>query len=56
MSPILRRANLSGAILRRANLSGADLSGANLRGARWDSDTIWPDGFTPPADSVQADR
>lgn len=62
----LNRSNLSGADLRRADLRGANLSGANLcgadlhwanlfeadmRGLKYDHFTIWPEGFTPPADA-----
>jgi uncharacterized protein YjbI with pentapeptide repeats len=51
--PDLSGANLSGANLSGANLSGANLSGANLSGtdlsnATWDSNTLWPIGYTPP--------
>jgi uncharacterized protein YjbI with pentapeptide repeats len=53
-----RGATLSGADLGAADLAEADLSGvdlrrvdhlheANLEGARYNSDTIWPDGFDP---------
>ena len=60
----LDAANLTGADLRGvdldwANLTDANLEGANLEGASlhetflmaalWDSSTIWPKGFTPPA-------
>jgi len=41
-------ANLKGAYLERANLKGAKLVGANLEGVKYDDDTIWPAGFTPP--------
>ncbi len=56
-------AMLTGADLTDADLSGADLTRADLRGARltasrlvratltrarWDAETVWPDGFTPP--------
>lgn len=59
----LTGATLNGADLTEADLSGADLTGADLRGARlvnsrlggavltdarWDAETRWPDGFTPP--------
>ena len=52
----LRRAYLTGANLTGAYLRGANLTGVNLRGVRWDATTMWPEGFTPPADSVQVDR
>jgi len=46
-------ANLTGAFLTRANLAGANLDGAYLDGAylggtKWNTSTIWPQGFTPP--------
>ena len=44
----LTGANLTGAYLERANLKGAKLVGANLEGVKYDDDTIWPAGFTPP--------
>jgi len=49
----LTNANLTNASLRGANLRGADLSDANLTGTalrdiKWNSDTIWPEGFAPP--------
>ena len=50
--------NLTGANLTGANLNGADLSGADLTGAvltdawliriRYNLETKWPKGFTPP--------
>jgi len=40
---ILTRADLDG-----ANLEGADLEGADLRGIKYDDDTVWSEGFTPP--------
>jgi len=48
----LRWANLSGASLRETNLWNADLSGTNLSetiltGAKYNSETIWPEGFDP---------
>ena len=39
------RANLNGADLSGADLYRADLSGADLYRVRWDSATVWPDGF-----------
>ncbi|PON16428.1 hypothetical protein C2W62_18535 [Candidatus Entotheonella serta] len=45
----LRSVNLSGADLWGADLSRADLSWANLDNIRYDADTRWPDGFTPPS-------
>lgn len=60
----LRRGRLTGANFRGARLIGVDLRAANLTAAdltdtefvnvRWDDDTIWPDGFTPPP-SAQID-
>jgi uncharacterized protein YjbI with pentapeptide repeats len=67
----LSEANLSEAYLSGADLSGADLSGANLSGAifyrvylragylsraRYNNQTLWPDGFTPPADAINVDE
>jgi hypothetical protein len=43
----LTGANLTGANLTGADLRGADLIGANLGGAKWNENTIWPDGFEP---------
>ncbi|MFG2447543.1 pentapeptide repeat-containing protein [Nocardia fluminea] len=53
----LTGADLTGADLGVADLSGADLTGANLSDtnltkARHDDETVWPHGFTPPADTV----
>jgi uncharacterized protein YjbI with pentapeptide repeats len=45
----LRQANLLDADLREADLTWADLSEANLIGAKYNNDTIWPDGFDPQA-------
>ena len=45
----LRWANLSKAHLFGADLFGANLSEANSRAAIWDSNTKWPQGFTPPS-------
>jgi len=47
----LRGANLDGAFIDNASFQGANLEGANLENARWDKDTRWPDGFSPPARS-----
>jgi len=49
----LHRVDLTGANMLYSKLSGADLRGAELGGAdlggcKWDSDTKWPTGFTPP--------
>jgi len=49
----LIEAYLSGADLNGANLSGADLSGADLHEIIFDSNTTWPDGFTPPSGAVK---
>ncbi|MCH2540336.1 MAG: pentapeptide repeat-containing protein [Anaerolineales bacterium] len=43
----LTNANLSGANLQCANLSGANLTRINLTGAKYNADTIWPNGFDP---------
>ena len=40
--------DLSGADLSGTDLRGADLSGANLINIKYNSDTRWPEGFTPP--------
>ncbi|MEV6279114.1 pentapeptide repeat-containing protein [Nocardia sp. NPDC051832] len=50
-------AKLAGATLGRANLGGAnlkvaDLTDADLTEARHNDETVWPHGFTPPADAV----
>ena len=47
--PPFSSANLSSAILRGADLREANLSGADLREAKYDNNTIWPDGFDPKA-------
>ena len=44
----LEDANLEDANLEGADLTGARLIGAYLKGVKYDYDTIWPDGFTPP--------
>lgn len=43
----LSHANLTGAILVWANLTRAKISGAVLDGARYNSQTLWPDGKLP---------
>lgn len=45
---ILVGADLTGADLTGADLTGANLDGTNLTGVVYDSQTRWPDGFTPP--------
>ena len=45
----LSGAYLWGAKLMDANLWGANLWGANLTNAKWNDNTKWPSGFTPPA-------
>lgn len=57
----LQGVNLQGAILRGVILYGADLRGANLRDADlqdalYDSSTIWPEGYIPPAEAIRVDR
>jgi uncharacterized protein YjbI with pentapeptide repeats len=52
----LRNANLKGAILTGADLTDADLTRANLQGVKYDANTVWPQGFTPPAESRMASR
>jgi hypothetical protein len=46
-------ADLIGADLRDANLRGADLAGADLRGAKYNENTAWPEGFTPPPEALK---
>ena len=41
----LSDADLSGAVLVSADLSGANLSNAVLYGAKYNSQTVWPDGL-----------
>ncbi|WP_280249593.1 pentapeptide repeat-containing protein [Nocardia abscessus] len=45
---ILAGADLTGADLTGADLTGANLDGTNLNDVVYDSQTRWPDGFTPP--------
>ena len=49
----LRWVTLAGADLRGAHLRGATLIGVNLNGARWDSTTLWPEGFCPAEENNQ---
>ena len=49
----LSGADLGGAYMEGANLSNADLSGADLFRTRYDEETVWPDGFTPPSDAIK---
>ena len=51
---VLRYADLEGADLEDANLTGANLKGAKLEGVKYNDRTIWPEGFTPPANAVTA--
>ena len=44
-SASLIECNLDRALLDGADLTGAELRGASLKWARFDSDTLWPDGF-----------
>ena len=48
--------HLQGADLSYAKLQGAELIGAKFQGARYDDNTIWPDGFRPPADAINVDE
>ena len=48
----LRGANLEGTDLIGANLTGAYLTGAKLEDVKYDDRTIWPAGYTPPANAV----
>ena len=43
----LRNARLNGADLKGSNLRLADLSGADLEGVKYNSNTLWPEGFDP---------
>ncbi len=45
----LEGANLEGANLGYAKLIGANLTGAKLIGIKYNDETIWPEGFTPPS-------
>jgi hypothetical protein len=55
----LRGADLRGARLQRAWLAGANLAeakldDARLQGARYDTLTVWPDGFDPSAAGAES--
>lgn len=52
----LWRANLQGACLEFANLQDAHLLGANLQGAKYNDNTVWPEGFTPPPRAVRVEE
>ena len=43
----LSQANLSGARLGWSSLKGTNLTGVNLQNAKYNSATVWPDGFAP---------
>jgi uncharacterized protein YjbI with pentapeptide repeats len=43
----LSQASLIGTLLSGADLSGTDLSGTDLSEARYDTFTVWPEGFDP---------
>ncbi|AKL72414.1 pentapeptide repeat protein [Actinobacteria bacterium IMCC26256] len=49
-------ANLYGATLRSATLRDVNLESANLSEIIWDSDTICPEGFTPPQSASNPPR
>jgi hypothetical protein len=61
----LQKANLggtqlAGAFFKNTELHGANLSGSNIQEAwifdiRYDDETQWPEGFTPPADATNTD-
>ncbi len=51
----LRGANLRGAHLTGAYLAGANLKDADLERARYDKNTQWPDGFTPPPEAIKVE-
>ncbi|MGY5210076.1 pentapeptide repeat-containing protein [Nocardia gipuzkoensis] len=44
----LTGADLTGTDLTGTDLRGTDLADANLKDIRYNGDTKWPDGFTPP--------
>ena len=48
----LSGANLSGGNLYKANLQDADLTNTNLHGNKYDTFTIWPEGFDPIAEGA----
>ena len=39
--------DLSGCDLKNTNLSGANLRGTDLCESKYDTTTIWPEGFNP---------
>jgi hypothetical protein len=47
---------LNGSDLRGADLTKANLAKANLAGAKYNADTKWPEGFTPPHDAIEVDE
>ncbi len=51
----LSRANLSQTNLRETNLREANLTDANLTSAKYNDNTQWPEGFTPPSDAIKVD-
>ena len=57
----LRGANLEWAVLNSADLRGANLKGvikldtAKLRRTKYNNDTIWPEGFSPPPEAVKVE-
>jgi len=48
-------ANLQLAYLEDANLQGTNLVFGNLQWAKYNDDTTWPQGFTPPPEAVNVD-
>ena len=48
----LKNANLSGARVDGASLAGAVLTDAKLSDIRYDAKTVWPKGFSPPAEPL----
>ncbi len=53
---LLKGTDLSGADLRSADLRGADLRETDLSMARYDANTRWPEGFTPPSEAVRIEN
>ena len=53
---LLKGADLRGADLRSADLRGADLRETDLSMARYDANTRWPEGFTPPSEAVRIEN
>ena len=52
----IQNVNMEGADLRGAKLSGSFWGSAKLKGVKYDSNTVWPKGFTPPGEGRMASR